>query len=348
MKRRTVISIEGQSFRINGHPTYEGRTYNGMRIEGLLLNARLVQGIFDDLNVETRSMWDYPDGAWDPDRNTQEFIAAMPTWRSHGLLSFTINLQGGSPRGYYKGQHTWENSAFAPDGSLREDHLSRLEKIFDKADELGMAPILGYFYFGQDERLSDEQAVLKATENATDWLIEKDYRNVLVEIANEVNIPRYEHEILQQQRCHELIELVKQRSAGKVNAPAGRLLVGTSMGGGKIPPENIVGSSDFLLLHGNGVHEPARIRDMVDTCRRLPSFRDQPILFNEDDHFDFDRPDNNMLAAISRYASWGYFDFRMEGEGFDDGYQSVPVNWSISSPRKRGFFALLKKVSGTG
>jgi len=33
-----------------------------------------------------------------------------------------------------------------------------------------------------------------------------------------------------------------------------------------------------------------------------------PILFNEDDHFDFDKPMNHMIAAISTYASWGYFD----------------------------------------
>ena len=32
-----------------------------------------------------------------------------------------------------------------------------------------------------------------------------------------------------------------------------------------------------------------------------------------------------MLAAIGEYASWGYFDYRMEGEGFHEGYQSVPL-----------------------
>jgi len=44
-----------------------------------------------------------------------------------------------------------------------------------------------------------------------------------------------------------------------------------------------------------------------------------PVLFNEDDHFDFDRPENNMLAAIGEYAGWGFFDYRMAGEGFDEG-----------------------------
>jgi hypothetical protein len=37
----------------------------------------------------------------------------------------------------------------------------------------------------------------------------------------------------------------------------------------------------------------------------------------------------------------------MKGEGFDEGYQSVPVNWGISSGRKRGFFELLREITGT-
>jgi hypothetical protein len=49
---------------------------------------------------------------------------------------------------------------------------------------------------------------------------------------------------------------------------------------------------------------------------------------------------------VSEYASWGYFDYRMKDEGFDEGYQSVPVNWGISSERKRGFFGLLAQITG--
>jgi len=55
-----------------------------------------------------------------------------------------------------------------------------------------------------------------------------------------------------------------------------------------------------------------------------------------------------MLAALRAYSSWGYFDYRLTGERFDDGYQSVPVNWTISSPRKRAFFSLLSRVTGVG
>ena len=39
---------------------------------------------------------------------------------------------------------------------------------------------------------------------------------------------------------------------------------------------------------------------------------------------------------------------RMEGEGFHEGFQSIPVDWTIGSVRKRGFFDLLAKVTGSG
>jgi len=71
-----------------------------------------------------------------------------------------------------------------------------------------------------------------------------------------------------------------------------------------------------------------------------------PILSNEDDHSEFDNPANNFAAAVNEFASWGYFDFRMKGEGFDAGYQSVPVNWKTSSERKKGFFKLLSEIAG--
>jgi hypothetical protein len=337
MARATNISIEGDGFRINGKPTYPGRQHNGKRIEGLLLNSRMVQGIFDDRNEETRSKWNYPDtGKWDPERNTREFLLAMPAWRANGLLAFTINLQGGSPQGYSK-QQPWHNSAFEADGSLRSDYLSRLQRIVDRADELGMVVILGYFYFGQDERLKDEAAVIKGTDRATEWVLERGYTHVLVEVNNECDVNQYEHEILQPARVHELIERVRRVSEKK-------LLVGTSYGGGSIPRENVVRTSDFLLIHGNGVSDPDRIADMVRRTRQVPGYRPMPILFNEDDHFEFDQPKNNMMAAIGEYASWGYFD---PGESnYRDGYQCPPVCWGINTERKQAFFGLVKQVTG--
>jgi hypothetical protein len=205
-----------------------------------------------------------------------------------------------------------------------------------------MIAIVGYFYFGQDQRLADEAAVRRGVTNATQWLLAQGYRNVLVEIANECDNKRYEQPSIQAPRIHELIDLAKSTtSMGR------RLPVSASFNGGTVPHPNVVAASDFLLLHGNGVGDPDRIARMVQETRKVAGYRPMPILFNEDDHFDFDKPRNNFVAAVGEYASWGYFDFRMKGEGFDEGYQSVPVNWGISSARKRGFFGLLKEMTGS-
>jgi len=336
--RKTEISIRGDSFHINGRPTCEGRTWRGHKIEGLLFNSRMVQGIFDDLNPETKQKWAYSDtGQWDPDRNTREFVEAMPVWRAHGLLAFTINLQGGCPQGYCREQ-PWHNSAIEADGSLRTDYLSRLEKILDRADELGMVVILGIFYFGQDQRLNDEAAVLRAVDNVVDWLDRQRYRNVLIEVNNECNVS-YDHAILKPERVHELLDRVKSRSHS-----SRRLLVSASYGGGTIPRENLVRSADFLLLHGNGVSDPKVIAWMVREARKVPGYRPMPILFNEDDHFDLDKPANNFSAAVSEYCSWGFFDPGKNNH--QDGYQCPPVQWGINTPRKRSFFDRLAEITG--
>jgi hypothetical protein len=256
--RKTTVAVEGERFLINGRPTYAGRSWRGMRIEGLLMNSRMVQGIFDDLNRDTRGRWAYPDAKpWDPERNTREFIAAMPSWRQHGLLSFTINLQGGSPEGYSQDQ-PWHNSAFNANGTLRPDYLRRLERVLDRADELGMAPIVGYFYFGQDERLENDAAVLRGVREATTWLLKKDYRNILVEIANECDNRKYQQPLIKAPRVHELIELAKS-----IAIDGRRLPVSVSFNGGSIPPPAVVSAADYLLLHGNGVADPDRIARMV-------------------------------------------------------------------------------------
>jgi hypothetical protein len=125
-----------------------------------------------------------------------------------------------------------------------------------------------------------------------------------------------------------------------------RLLVGTSYGGGSVPKENVVRASDFLLLHGNGVKAPARITEMVKQTRAVPGYRPMPILFNEDDHENFDQPTNNFTAALREHVSWGWFDFRRKGEGGAEGFQSPPVNWGLNSERKRAFFKLCAEITG--
>ena len=45
MPGETEITIVGDAFWINRRPTYAGRSWCDLRIEGLLLNSRMVQGM---------------------------------------------------------------------------------------------------------------------------------------------------------------------------------------------------------------------------------------------------------------------------------------------------------------
>lgn len=339
-KAQTHVEIKGAKWYINGEPTLKGKTWRNYIIEGLLPNARMVQGIYDDLNPETRNRWKYEDtGKWDANRNTREFLAAMDSWADHGLLAFTINLQGGSPYGYSNNQ-PWINSAIDENGDLRKDYMNRLSQIIEKADRLGMVVILGVFYFGQDDRIKDEASVIKAVDNSANWVLDKGYKNVIIEIANECNNSKYDHAIIKQARVAELIKRAQSHKRGNY-----RLLVSTSFNGKSIPNDPVIEAADFILIHGNGVKQPAGLNNMANIIRNKESYTPKPIVNNEDDHFDFDKPLNNFVASTSAYVSWGFFDYRLKEEGFDYGYQSMPVNWGISSPRKKAFFDLLKEMT---
>ena len=133
---RTEVTIAGRDFLLDDRPTYEGRMHEGRRIEGLLLNSRMVQAIFDDANPDTRRHWAYPDtGRWDADRNTDEFCAMLPVYRAHGLLAVTVGLQGGGSIYRPDVFEHYVNSAFEPDGTLEDAYLARLGRV----DEPGAA-----------------------------------------------------------------------------------------------------------------------------------------------------------------------------------------------------------------
>ncbi len=244
----TAVSISNGGFALNGAPTYAGRSWQGHRIEGLLFNSRMANAIADDENPATRGAWAYADGDWDAERNTREFIAALPSYRAHGLLAVCLNLQGGSPQGYSWNQ-PWKIGGFAPDGALKPAWAARLEKVIAACDRLGMVVILGLFYGKQSGTLTNEAAVKAAVTNTADWLLGVGATNVLIEIGNEVDLPAFAHDIIAAPRCHELIELAQKRSKGK-------LLVSASLLALEAPPPAILATADFLLPHGNRIHGP--------------------------------------------------------------------------------------------
>ena len=130
------IAIDGTRFLLDGKPTYEGVEYQGSSVEGLLMNSRMIQAVFDDECEGTRSRWAYPDtGAWDPDRNTDEFCAQLPVYRAHGLLCVTAGLQGGGSVFTPEVYDRYVNSAYHPDGTFKPAYFDRLLRVIRAADD---------------------------------------------------------------------------------------------------------------------------------------------------------------------------------------------------------------------
>ncbi len=248
---RTRVSIVDGKWHINGQVTYPGA-----RAEGLLMNVRMVNSTFEDRNKRD----------FDSDANTARFIARIGDYAACGVRAFTLNLQGGMPG--YEGAL---NSAFNPDGSLREEYLARMARVIEACDRSGVVVILGCYYQRQSGVLKDEAAIRAGVVNAVNWLRRRQYANVVLEIANEYPHGGFKHRLLKSPAGQvELIRLARRTW--------GELLVSTSgVGKGRLDDE-VARASDFLLIHFNGtaVEEiPARIAALRKHAK--------PIVCNEDD-----------------------------------------------------------------
>ncbi|MFK8035494.1 MAG: hypothetical protein AB8B94_15255 [Hyphomicrobiales bacterium] len=352
----TKLTIDGEKFLIDGKPIHAGRLYNGKPVEGLLFNCRMVQATFDDENPETVGQWAYPDtGTWDADRNVNEFIAMLPEYLAYGCTGITINLQGGMPITKTESVQPWLNTAIDPQGNLKPAYMDRLHRILKAADEIGMVIIVGYYYFGQDKYMVDEEAIKRGTVNVSQWLLETGLENILVEINNESDIPHYKYEILLPARVHELVEIAKD-----VSLDGRRLIVSTSFSGGAyhmrkngvldrndheslakgLPTERALAACDFAIVHTNE-HDTATTKEVVNRTRALEAYkaRPMPIVINEDSIAVA-----NLFAAAEVYAPWGYYD---QGDNnYCDGYQAPPVNWGINTPEKKKFFDGVAAITG--
>ncbi|MBX6342343.1 MAG: cellulase family glycosylhydrolase [Thermomicrobiaceae bacterium] len=285
-------------------------TYAGTALAGRLMNFRAINAIFDD---ESRS-------DDDPQANTDEFVRHIPEYADHGVMAVTVGLQGG--RAKYP---TGVVSAFNPDGSLKSAWMSRASQVIEAADANGMVVILSYFYVDQDEVLTSDDAVRAAVKNATDWLIAHNYRNVIIEIANEYQHNGFRSLISSNSTTDgigELIRLAQSRFAGEPwQAPVSASSSGLKWSGA------VARTADLALIHGNNTppsEDAAAVRDLVsdDSVRG-------PVVMNEDWNGDEATPATlaRELAScdgvVAAGGSWGlHWRYYLQ-------YAPFPLNWAL-------------------
>lgn len=304
---RTCVSIKDTRWYLDGRLTYPAA-----QAEGLLMNVRMVNVVFED-----RKRSDF-----DAEKNTDGFIAAIPEYAAQGVRAFTVNLQGGFPG--YEGA---VNSAFNPDGSLRKGYLQRVKRVIHTCDRNGVVVILGCYYQRQDQILKDAQAVRAGVVNAVRWITESGFSNVVLEIANEFNHSGFDHAILKKPEGQvELIRLAKKTSP--------KLLVSTSgLGNGRLP-DNVARASDFLLIHFNSTK-------LDDIPKRIQALRKygKPIVCNEDNKHGIEAAKAAQLS-VRHGASWGFMHnkinqyFPLQFRGIEDDPTVYGMLKTLTTPKK--------------
>lgn len=365
----THVSFDGERILINGSPTYPGTA-----AEGLLYNVRTVNATFDDTlgkvdwwdddgthaenDCAGYGVWKSPDSAF---ANTERYIEGLPDYKAWGVLAVNLCFQGGHPlnakpwipegkgsAGARPSGHRdfYHNSGFHGDGSLDDNHAARMASIIEACDRLGMVAIVELFYFGQDPVFRDEGAVLRATENGVDFLCERNYGNVILEIGNEIMQGHFHHDILKPGRVAELIHLAKKRAR---DVHGRDLLVSTSEAALLNVPKQwtweqidiVYEASDCVLLHGGDdidhgkVGDTSIVVDKIEYIRDRPWFKEspRPIIFNESDG------DHAFDAAARRNVSFGLHS----GPHFQTMF---PPKWGVWKNGTTWFFERVKARTG--
>jgi hypothetical protein len=363
---QTRVEIEGTQFLINGTLTYDGTT-----CEGMLFNVRTVNATFDDTLGQVEwfddpgdregngrsgyGKWSLPDSAV---ANTDRFIAGLQDYVDHGILAVNLCLQGGHPlngmteieeghgsAGRRPNGHRdfYHNSVLNADGTLDAAGIDRVGRIVEVCDRLGMVVTLQVFYFGQDPVLEDEAAVCAAVDATVDWLCEKGYTNVIVEVANEVMEGHFHHAILKPGRVTELIHRARNRARDKHDV---KLLVMTSeaalLSEKQWQPDEIdevMSACDFCVIHGGDNVETGKVGDSSELVEKVKRIRStewfasnpRPIITNES------QGEPSFDAMVRRGVSFG-----LHSESFQTMF---PPKWGVWKNETTWFFERTKDIT---
>jgi hypothetical protein len=294
VKQDTKITIKNKNWYINNSILNPGSP-----AEGLLMNVRMVNSVFEDRGEGLSKRF----AGFDPMANTDSFISKIPEYVASGVNAFTISLQGGSP-----GFEGAINTAFNADGSLRDDYLKRVEKVIRASDANNAAVILSCFYQRQHSHpsaLTGKKSIMNALENTVNWITEKKFTNVLLEISNEYRHGGYRNWPDGEWLVSDAGQVELIRMAKRLN-PA--LLVSTSaMGDGKYN-ELLAQEADFITIHFNNTS----LEDYQSRIEALKKFG-KPIICNEDDKLMQEAAIALSLSVLNG-CGWGYMNIKRNQE----------------------------------
>jgi hypothetical protein len=276
--------------------TYDGGPYRG-RAKGGLLLVNAVHGLFDDAWLTEQT--------FDADANTNALIAALDLYKAHGVSGIFVSLQG-FERPYPKSsgiertgkaedgeQRGSLASAFLPNGDLDPAWMGRLERLLAETNKRGLIVCLTYFSPVQDEVLESDQAIVTGARNMTQWLIDKEFRNVIINIADAWDAQgAWDHGDFIQRNVASLV--IDNRDL--FNHAEFTLPIGAAAGESLAYPSSLARTCDVVLLHGNRAGGGDKMRALANL-----SEYGRPVILLEDPPSG--EVDQEMLAKTIRAIS---------------------------------------------
>lgn len=317
---KTILSIKGDQFLINDQLIY--KECPASEYHGLLMNARFIQGVFDDSSNPER--FNRFGRTFDSKVNTDTLIKSLPAWYAKGLRGITVGFQGGGPC------FTVENKTITNHPYIRTEsgmiidakYKDRMLRIIEAADALGMIVIVSCFYPGQVDHFEDSYEITESMKAVCEMINQSGYRNLIVEICNEYNLCKKHSMIGSSEGMATLIRIAQETLVNKVP-------VGSSLTGGACS-EEVSRASDVVLIHGNGCSR----QDYYYLVQRAKkASQGKPILCNEDS-----QSIGNMVVSMKLGVGWGYYNNLTK--------QEPPTDWQITEGEDQYFTDRMARLLG--
>jgi hypothetical protein len=127
---------------------------------------------------------------------TERHVRNLDNMTAHGINAIGVYIQGANAG--------WPNpeaglDGYTRDGGLKPDVARRLEWLIREADRRGMVVMVGLLSPRKDQDLYDDDAIRRAIEETARFLVQRNLRNVFVDLMHEFDQPeRIDHALLRE------------------------------------------------------------------------------------------------------------------------------------------------------
>lgn len=262
--------------------------------------------------------------------NTQKFLDNLKYLRDSGVNAVSAGFQSPNPtHEYYKKSRSQDrtkltlcsDSAITPNGevALNSPFLSNLELIITTAKALELAVLVNILDASCEHIFTDEFAVVTGIFNAMDWLISKQFTNIIVNITNISHI-FYKNLILNGEKFINIFESVKKNIGDK-------LIIGAGLKSFADVSESALAtyikSSDFIPLYSVN-YKTHNTKKMLENIQYFKSRTNIPIVMAKGDDLS-DKYNsygkNNMMEARENGISWFYYKLEK--------LSVIPIDWEF-------------------